>query len=82
MPKALRRRVRTELRRRALDIAAALERANVPRDADTAASLIALGIELAEDLHHSPDDLIRLCKAIVRAEAPAAVSPEADTWGT
>jgi hypothetical protein len=78
MGKALRRRARSEIRARCVEIDRAL--GSIPRDADTAASLIAMGIEMAEDLKHKPDDLIRLCTKIV--EAPRAADPRSDTWGT
>ena len=78
--RALRRRVRCEIRARCTEIDVALSRGAIPRDGTTAASLIALGIELAEDLKHAPDDLIRLCTRIV--EAPRVQDPRSDTWGT
>lgn len=76
--RALRRKARSEIRARCVEIDRAL--GAIPRDADTAASLIAMGIELAEDLKHKPDDLIRLCTKIV--EAPRTPDPRSDTWGT
>lgn len=78
--RALRRRARSEIRARCTEIDRALTGANIPRDADTAASLIAMGIELAEDLRHQPDELIKLCTKIV--EAPRVQDPRSDTWGT
>lgn len=78
--RALRRRARSEIRARCTELSRAIDAGNIPRDADTAASLIALGIEMAEDLKHQPDALIRLCTQIV--EAPRVQDPRSDTWGT
>ncbi len=78
--RALRRRTRLEIRQRSQQISQALDLHAIPRDGSTAASLIALGIEMAEDLKHPPDALLRLCQQIV--EAPRVAGPEGDTWGT